>query len=174
MFHRMSDVGRAHHCRGFNNESGDVHRVIGGLSLDQNTLCVLVAVLDELREINCWVRRQVDEAARGRSDSRRAAERECRAVSDGRHAALMKMIGPFPAAAKKTAGANPPVFPRGRGVRVAKAILKSGCTTPEEVAAFGAERLLEIRGCGVTTLNAIRDWLREDFHLTLRESCDAP
>jgi hypothetical protein len=53
--------------------------------------------------------------------------------------------------------------------RVRKRILKTGCATAEELAAFGRKRLLEIRYCGQTTVSEIRAFLREKHGLELAD-----
>ncbi len=56
-----------------------------------------------------------------------------------------------------------------RDVRSRKAIRKSGCKTPVELAAFGADNLLSLRNVGVTTVEIIRNFLHTHYGLTLAE-----
>jgi hypothetical protein len=55
------------------------------------------------------------------------------------------------------------------GVRARRAINISGARTPEEITKYGNSRFIKINGCGITTLNEIREWLFKYYGLKMKD-----
>lgn len=75
--------------------------------------------------------------------------------------------GPIPSA-------RPPIsdYMWNLGVRPRKAISKSGCHTPEEIAEYGIEGFCQLKNIGITTAYEINEWLLNNYGMKLRGAHD--